>query len=191
MPLPGLCLERLWRGNALFWGGGLETCHGKRWRGDSSTRRYSASPPHQSPSVPASPRGEAYVLCYVGVFATVAFYISRTGLANRLPLGGKVGRPYGPGRMRASLEGSTAWVRDAPAQGGNGISLPAVTTISPPHQSPSVPASPQGEAYVLCYVGVFATVAFYISRTGLANAFPWGSNCPGDSWRSNQKIPSL
>ena len=38
---------------------------------------------------------------------------------------------------------------------------------------------PQGEAYVLCYVGVFATVVFYISHTGLANAFPWGGRWAG------------
>ena len=49
--------------------------------------------PHQSPSVTASPQGEAYVLSYVGRIATVFFYISHAGFANRLPLGGKVGRP--------------------------------------------------------------------------------------------------
>ena len=59
------------------------------------------------------PQGEAYVLCYVGVIAMVVFYISHTGFANRLPLGGKVGRPKGPGRMRASLKGPTALVIDA------------------------------------------------------------------------------
>ena len=42
--------------------GGLETCHGERWQQYSSTRRYSTSPPHQSPSVPASPQGEAYAI---------------------------------------------------------------------------------------------------------------------------------
>ena len=58
-----------------------------RWQRYPSTHRYSESPPHQSPSAPASPRGEAYVLRYVGMIATVFFYISHTGLANRLPLG--------------------------------------------------------------------------------------------------------
>ena len=38
------------------------------------------------------PQGEAYVLCYVKVITTVFFYISHTGLAKSLPLGGKVGR---------------------------------------------------------------------------------------------------
>ena len=70
------------------------------------------------------PQGEAYVLCYVGVIAMVVFYISHTGFANRLPLGGKVGRPYGPGRMRASLEDSTAWVIDAPTPPQKRISCP-------------------------------------------------------------------
>ena len=32
------------------------------------------------------------MLCYVGIFATVVFYISHTGLVNRLPPEGKVGR---------------------------------------------------------------------------------------------------
>ena len=58
------------------------------------TRRYTTSPPHQTP--PA--------LCYIAVFATVVFYISPPGLAKSLPLGGKVGRPFGPGRMRAGVE---------------------------------------------------------------------------------------
>ena len=61
-----------------------------------------------------------------------------------------------------------------PAQSGNGVLLSSVTTRSPPHQSPSVPASPQGEAYVLRYVGVIATVFFYISHTGPANRLPLG-----------------
>ena len=53
-------------------------------------------------------------------FATLGFLmrsfstIGPTGLANRLPLGGKVGRANGPGRMRASVEDSTALVIDAP-----------------------------------------------------------------------------
>ena len=37
----------------------------RRLRG-SSPRRSSTSPPHQSAALTASPRGEAYVLCYVG-----------------------------------------------------------------------------------------------------------------------------
>ena len=64
---------------------------GPRWLRGSSTLRYSTSPPHQSAPLTASPRGEAYVLCYVGVIAMAVFYISYTGLANRLPLGGEGG----------------------------------------------------------------------------------------------------
>ena len=33
------------------------------------------------------------MLSYVGVITPVFFYINPTGPANRLPLGGKVGRP--------------------------------------------------------------------------------------------------
>ena len=83
--------------------------------------------------------------------------------------------------MRAGVEGSSAWVIDAPAQGGNGILLPTVTTISPPHQSPSVTASPQGETYVLCYVGVITTIIFCITPTGLANRLPLGGRWAGEA----------
>ncbi len=51
--------------------------------------------------------------------------------------------------MRASVEGPTALVIDAPAQSGNGIPRSPVTTKSPPHQSAALTASPQGEAYAI------------------------------------------
>ena len=63
------------------------------------------------------------------------------------PSPGGEGGPAKPGRVRAGVEDSSAWGIDAPAQGGNGIPLPTVTTISPPHQSAPLTASPRGEAY--------------------------------------------
>ena len=91
--------------------------------------------------------------------------------------------------MRAGVEGSSAWVIDAPAQGGNGILLPTVTTISPPHQSAALTASPQGEAYVLCYVGVIAMAVFYISYTGLANRLPLGGKVGRPQAGSDEGVP--
>ena len=91
--------------------------------------------------------------------------------------------------MRTGVEGSSAWVIDAPAQGGNGILLPTVTTISPPHQSAALTASPQGEAYVLCYVGVIAMAVFYISYTGLANHLPLGGKVGRPQAGSDEGVP--
>ena len=91
--------------------------------------------------------------------------------------------------MRTGVEDSTALVIDPPAQGGNGILLPAVTTISPPHQSAALTASPQGEAYVLCYVGVIAMVVFYISHTGLANRLPLGIQLSGGQLEIKSILP--
>ena len=61
----------------------LEECGDDIFLSPVTTR----SPPHQSAALTASPRGEAYVLSYVGVIAMVFFYISHAGFANRLPLG--------------------------------------------------------------------------------------------------------
>ena len=106
------------------------------------------------------PKGKPTLLRYVGIITTVVFYISLPGIVNAFPWGGRWAGGT-TGRMRASVGGSAALVIASPAQGGYGIPLPADITKSPPHQSPSVPASPRGEAYVLCYVGVIATVFFY------------------------------
>ena len=59
------------------------------------------------------PHGEAYVLCYVGVIATVVFYSKPYRLCQSPSPGGE-GGPAKPGRMRASLKGPTALVIDAP-----------------------------------------------------------------------------
>ena len=111
---------------------------GLRWQRDSSTHRYSRSPPHQSPSVPASPRGEACVLCYVGVIATVFFYISHAGFANRLPLGGRWADRR-PGRMRASLEDSSAWVAAPPTHSPK--KAPSTWAATSPSPDPEPPCS--------------------------------------------------
>ena len=79
----------------------------------STTRRQYEIAPSSVTFGDSFPPGEAYVLCYVEVIITIFFYISHTGFANRLPLG--EGGPAKPGRMRAGVEGSSAWVIDAPA----------------------------------------------------------------------------
>ena len=71
---------------------------------------------------------------------------------------------------------------------GDDIFLSPVTTRSPPHQSPSVPASPRGEAYVLCYVEVITTIFFYINLKGLPIAFPWGGRWAGEAG-SDEGVP--
>ena len=113
---------------------------GLRWQRVLLSSVTTRSPPHQSPSVTASPRGEAYVLRCVGVITMVVFYSKPYRICQRLPLGGqlsggqleikskysfalKVGRPFGPGQMRAGVEVSSAWVIVAPTRGGNGIPL--------------------------------------------------------------------
>ena len=64
---------------------------GPRWIRGSSTLRYSTSPPHQSAPLTASPQGEAYVLCYVVVFATVVFYSKPHRLCQSPSPGGEGG----------------------------------------------------------------------------------------------------
>ena len=59
------------------------------------TRRYTTSPPHQTP--PA--------LCYIAVFATVVFYISPPGLAKSLPLGGEGGPALRAGSDEGERQG--------------------------------------------------------------------------------------
>ena len=94
------------------WGGLSVGCRtgGPRWLRGSTIRRYYGIAPSSVSCADSyglrwlrldltelspgqfDPQGEAYVLCYVVVFAAVVFYISPTGLAKSLPLGGKVGR---------------------------------------------------------------------------------------------------
>ena len=157
--------------------------------GDSSARRCSTSPPHQSAALTAmvsggfawiepncppdssAPKGKP--TCFAALRFLLRYFSKWAYRACQSPSPGGEGGPAKPGRMRACLEDSTAWVIDPPAQGGSGILLPAVTTISPPHQSAPLTASPQGEAYVLCYVEVITTIFFYINLKGLPIAFPW------------------
>ena len=91
-----------------------------------STHRYiEIAPSSVSCAASFPPRGSLRYYDTLELLTTVDFYISHTGYANRLPLGVqlsggqldiqsknslalKVGRPKGPGRMRASLEDSTA-----------------------------------------------------------------------------------
>ena len=88
---------------------------GPRWQRDSSTRRhYHIAPSSVSCADSFPPKGKPTLLGYVGIFATVVFYSEPYRICQRLPLGGKVGRPFGPGRMRADVKGSAAWVIDAP-----------------------------------------------------------------------------
>ena len=67
---------------------------GPRWQWDFSTHRYYHIAPSSvtfGDSFP--PRGSLRYYDTLELLTTVIFYISHTGLANRLPLGGKVGRP--------------------------------------------------------------------------------------------------
>ena len=140
---------------------------------DSSTRRYTTSPPHQSPSVTASPRGEAYATTvrwgdYYGISLHKPYRVCQ-----RLPLGGKVGRPKAGSDEGERLGFPSVGHRPTGPRWQRDSTTRRYST-SPPHQSPSVPASPQGEAYVLCCVEVITTVFFYISHTGLAKSLPLG-----------------
>ena len=67
---------------------------GPRWQRDSSTLRYYEIAPSSVSSVDSfPPRGSLRYYDTLELLTTVIFYISHTGLVNRLPLGGKVGRP--------------------------------------------------------------------------------------------------
>ena len=70
------------------------------------------------------------------------------GHNDSLPLGGKVGRRK-PGRMRGrsrTQRGRRISGALSSRRGGEIPSIAPLGTGSPPHQAPSVPASPQGEA---------------------------------------------
>jgi len=84
------------------WGGS-----GVGWRRDSPTHRYYHIAPSSVSCADSFPRGEAYVLCYVGVIAMVFFYNRTYRICQSLPLGGRWAGQR-PSRMRASVEGSTA-----------------------------------------------------------------------------------
>ena len=127
---------------------------------DSSTRRSSASPPHQSAPLTASPRGEACVLRwgdYYGIFLQQAIQ----DMPTPSPGGGRWAGPVGAGSDEGGRQGfhgvgnrrtSLRWQRNSTTHR---------SSTSPPHQSAPLTASPRGEAYSIRLRWGGATVVFY------------------------------